>query len=122
MYKFSFFVPEFYLQKVLDSLFEVGLGKTLKYEQACFISKGIFQFRPKYESEAYIGKTRGLYKNQEYKVEMLCPEGLLEKAKEVLKKNHPYEEPAFEIFKIEHLLIYVEIYFLFFSGSKFFVF
>lgn len=38
---------------------------------------------------------------QEYKVEMICPNHLIQKAIATLKEAHPYEEVAYEVFKME---------------------
>lgn len=32
---------------------------------------------------------------------MICPDELIKKAVEVLKENHPYEEVAYEVFRME---------------------
>ena len=38
---------------------------------------------------------------EEYKVELVCSEVNLEQALAALKKAHPYEEPAYEVYQIQ---------------------
>ena len=36
----------------------------------------------------------------EYKVEMICEDHIIEQAVSTLKQAHPYEEPAYETYRI----------------------
>ena len=37
----------------------------------------------------------------EWRVEMLVPDDVLESVKHALYQSHPYEEPAFDLFRVE---------------------
>ena len=39
----------------------------------------------------------------EYKVELVCADELIKDALAALKQAHPYEEPAYEIYRMEEL-------------------
>ena len=40
---------------------------------------------------------------KEFKVEMICSGSLIKKAIEVLKKEHPYETPAYQVIELMDL-------------------
>lgn len=52
------------------------------------------------DSQPYLGKTRQLEKVAEYKVEMICIDAVIKEVVQTLLSVHPYEEPAYEIYKI----------------------
>ena len=59
------------------------------------------QFKPLKDSDPFIGSPNTLERVQELKVEMLCDEKLIKNAIKALKQVHPYEEPAYEVVKLE---------------------
>ena len=101
MYKLNFFVPIDYKEKVKLSLFEIGVGKYKNYDCCSFESLGTGQFRAIHDAKPFLGKMDEIEVVQEYKVEMICSDALIQKAVAVLKQNHPYEEVAYEVFKLE---------------------
>lgn len=104
MYKLVFFVPESHLERVKDTVFALGAGKTLKYSHCCWQVLGQMQFKPLPASDPAIGEQGKLTLTNEYRVEMICEERYLKTVIEGLKKVHPYEEPAYEIYKLEQVL------------------
>ena len=60
------------------------------------------QFKPLEGSEPFIGSSNKLEYVQELKVEMICQESVINKVVAVLKQTHPYEEPAYEVVKLEN--------------------
>ncbi|KAM9973597.1 hypothetical protein ACTFIW_010707 [Dictyostelium discoideum] len=101
MFKIIFFCPLEDTEKVKNALFEIGAGKIGNYQECCFVTKGVGQFRPTVGATPSIGKVDKLEYVDEYKVEMVCKEELIETAIKALKKSHPYEEPAYEVYKID---------------------
>jgi hypothetical protein len=101
MYKLNFFVPVEAKESVKKALFAIGVGKYENYEECCFETLGIGQFKPTADAKPFIGEANKLEKVNEYKVEMLCKDELIHEALEVLKDVHPYEEVAYEVFRIE---------------------
>jgi len=101
MYKLCFFVPESHLEEVKSALFEIGAGKIGQYDCCCWQVKGLGQFRPLSGSNPYVGELNGLTKEEEYKVEMVCDAFLIKDVVDVLKETHPYEVPAYEVYKLE---------------------
>jgi len=103
MYKLNYFVPPEAKEKTKEALFNIGVGKFQNYESCSFETLGYGQFKPIGDANPYIGEVDQVEKVQEYKVEMICEDSLIKKAIEVLKKNHPYEEVAYEVIKLEDL-------------------
>src|SRR5690606_23657655 len=101
MYKLCFFVPESHLESVKGALFEAGAGRIGDYDCCAWQTLGQGQFRPLAGSEPFIGKTGEIERVAEYKVEMVCSEEVVAKAVAALRQAHPYEEPAFEVWRTE---------------------
>ncbi len=101
MYKLCFFVPESHLELVKSALFEAGAGRIGNYDCCAWQTLGQGQFRPLAGSEPYLGTTGEIERVAEYKVEMVCAEEVVAKAVAALRQAHPYEEPAFEVWRTE---------------------
>ena len=100
MYKLSFYVPDSHLEPVINALFAKGAGRYHGYDHCCWQVLGEGQFRPLADSQPYIGKAGQLEKVDEYKVEMVCPDTAIKDVVQALLEVHPYEQPAYEIYKI----------------------
>lgn len=101
MYKLNFYVPTENKEEVKNALFELGAGKYENYEHCCFETLGTGQFKPVNHADPFIGKIGKVEKVEEYKVEMVTPDELIEAVIQRLKEVHPYEEVAYEVFKME---------------------
>jgi len=101
MYKLNFYVPKKEKESVKQALFDIGVGKYKNYDQCSFETLGVGQFRPIDGANPHIGKINLLERVEEYKVEMICSDTLIKNAIMILKEKHPYEEVAYEIFKME---------------------
>jgi len=100
MYQLCFYVPETHLEAVKAALFAQGAGQCNGYDQCCWQTRGEGQFRPQAGSRPYVGETQRLEKLTEYKVEMICPDDAIKNVVQSLLAVHPYEEPAYGIYKI----------------------
>jgi len=100
MYKLSFFVPQEGLESVKAALFKVGAGRIGDYDQCCWQIKGQGQFRPLSGSAPAIGQQQKLSVLEEWKVELVCEDGLIQTVVQALKAAHPYEEVAYEVLKL----------------------
>lgn len=100
MYKLSFFVPQEQLETVKQALFEVGVGKIGNYDSCCWQTLGEGQFRPLVGSDPHIGALDTVERLPEWKVEMVCSDQLIRLAVETLKRAHPYEEVAYDVWQL----------------------
>lgn len=102
MYKICFYVPDDFTETVKEALFEAGAGKIGNYDQCSWQCTGRGQFRAMEGSKPFIGKQNKLEIVDEYKVELVCDEKSIKMAIKALKSSHPYEEPAYEVYKLEN--------------------
>ncbi|MGZ4958309.1 MAG: NGG1p interacting factor NIF3 [Methylomonas sp.] len=100
MYKLIFYVPASHLESVKNALFDKGAGRFRNYDRCCWQVLGKGQFRPLEDSQPFLGETGRLEIADEYKVEMICADHLIKAALQTLLNAHPYEEPAYEVYKI----------------------
>ncbi|SFN23423.1 Nif3-like dinuclear metal center hexameric protein [Marinobacter pelagius] len=101
MYKMCYFVPESHLEQTKQALFTAGAGRIGDYDSCAWQCKGQGQFRPLEGSDPYLGSQGEVEVVDEFKVELVCEDSLIHDALKALKQTHPYEEPAYEIFRIE---------------------
>ncbi|KAK4121472.1 hypothetical protein N657DRAFT_692027 [Parathielavia appendiculata] len=104
-YKLVFHVPPSALDACKSAIFAAGAGRYPgpgNYTECCYTTTGTGQFRPGASANPHIGKVGELETVEEMKVETLCVgEDVARKAVAALKKAHPYEEPAYEVYKLE---------------------
>jgi len=105
VYKLCFYVPEAYLGEVKEALFRIGVGRIGNYDQCCWQSKGLGQFRALNGSNPFVGNVNEIEVLEEYKVEMVCDNHLIKEAIIALRQAHPYEEPAIEVWEMDEALI-----------------
>ncbi len=101
MYKISFFVPLADAEKVKAAVFLTGAGRIGNYENCSWETEGTGQFRPLSGSRPAIGNLDKLERVQELKVELVCRDKLIAEAVAAMKAAHPYEEPAYEVIRLE---------------------
>lgn len=103
MYKICFYVPEENLEAVKDAIFAAGAGQLGAYQKCAWQTLGTGQFLPLHGAEPHLGEVAELAHVREYKVELVCQESAIKAALQALKTSHPYEEPAYQVFKMEDL-------------------
>ncbi|MEZ5529661.1 MAG: YqfO family protein [Porticoccaceae bacterium] len=103
MYKLVFFVPEDHLEVVKNAVFAAGAGRIGDYEHCSWQVLGSGQFRPLEGSSPYIGKAHELTVVSEYRVELVCEDVLIVQAVRAMISAHPYEEPAYDVWKLADL-------------------
>lgn len=103
MYKMCYFVPESHLEITKTALFESGAGRIGDYDCCAWQCKGQGQFRPLDGSNPYLGQTGEVEQVEEFRVELVCRDEVIRAAVQALKTSHPYEEPAYEVFRMEDL-------------------
>ncbi|WP_100641417.1 YqfO family protein [Marinobacter salexigens] len=103
MYKICYFVPETHLEKTKQALFDIGVGRIGDYDSCAWQCRGQGQFRPLEGSTPFLGQSGELEVVDEFKVELVCTDELVSRAVATLKQAHPYEEPAYEVYRMEEL-------------------
>jgi len=101
MYKLVFFVPAEHKEAVKAAVFASGAGKIGDYDRCCWEVLGQGQFRPLAGANPFIGSTGTLETVAEYRVELVCEDHLLPSVVAAMKLAHPYEEPAYDVIRLE---------------------
>lgn len=100
IYKIVVFVPAEnadYLRKVMG---DAGAGRLGKYSHASFSSKGVGRFIPLKDANPAAGTIGKLESVDEERIETIVEKDKLKKVVEIIKKNHPYEEVALDVYQI----------------------
>lgn len=100
LFKLCFYVPESHVEQVKTAVFEAGAGRVGNYDCCAWQTLGQGQFRPLDGSDPFIGQQGAIERVPEYRVEMVCAESELPAALEALKLAHPYEEPAYDVWRL----------------------
>jgi hypothetical protein len=103
MYKLCVFIPESHLAPVKQALFDAGAGRIGDYDCCAWQCLGSGQFRPLQGANPFIGATGEVETVSEYKVEMVCEDALIKDVITAMKQAHPYEEPAYDVWRLEEL-------------------
>lgn len=100
MYQLYFYVPASHLDQVKTALFEAGAGKLGNYDFCSWETEGIGQFRPLAGSRPFFGDKNRVEQVREFRVEMVCQDIFINSVLEKLVEVHPYETPAYGVYKI----------------------
>lgn len=101
MYKLCVYVPASHLEVVKQALFDAGAGRIGDYDSCCWQVAGQGQFRPLAGANPFIGSQGTVESVEEYKVELVCDASIVAAAVAALKRAHPYEEPAYQVWRLE---------------------
>ncbi|MFA6427429.1 MAG: hypothetical protein WCW16_03215 [Candidatus Magasanikbacteria bacterium] len=83
---------------VRNALGEAGAGEQGNYEYCSGSYRQIGRFRPLKGAHPAIGEVGKMEEVEEEVVEVICHKDKLENVIQALRKAHPYEEPAIDIF------------------------
>ena len=103
MYKLCFFVPESHRDSVKQAVFKAGAGRIGNYDSCCWQALGQGQYRPLAGSEPFLGQQGQVHQVAEWKVELVVADELIHDAVKALKTSHPYEMPAFEVWRLSDI-------------------
>jgi len=100
-YKFVVFVPKNYIDEIKSAVYENGGGKMGKYSHSGFYLQGKSSFKPLEGSSPHIGSTGKISEVDEIKLETVVAEDKIDQVLKAVLKVHPYEETAYDIYKID---------------------
>ncbi len=100
MYKLCFYVPESHLDAVKQAIFAAGAGRIGAYDSCCWQVLGQGQYRPLEGSQPYLGQAGQLQLVAEWKVELVVADDVIHDSVKALKRAHPYETPAFDVWRL----------------------
>lgn len=94
------FVPEADAERVRDALASAGAGIIGAYTRCSFTSSGLGTFRGDESSRPAVGKPERMERVPEVRLEMVCSKAALALAVETLRRFHPYESPAVDVYEL----------------------
>lgn len=103
MFQLRFYVPASHLEPVKDAVFAAGAGRIGNYDSCCWQTAGTGQFRALEGSAPYIGQQGQVERVEEFKVELVCADEQIQAAIAALKDAHPYEEPAYQVWRLHEI-------------------
>lgn len=103
MYKIATFVNVECRDQVKEAMFKVGGGKIGNYDSCCFETEGTGQFRALDGANPFIGEKDKIEFVKEVRIEMVVEDDKIKAVVEAMKQAHPYETPAYDVFKLEDL-------------------
>ena len=98
--KIVVFVPLSHCDIVRKVIGDAEGGIIGNYSYCSFSSKGTGRFKPNEKANPHIGKANKLEEVEEEKIEFICPRKKARKIIEAIKKVHPYEEVALDIYPL----------------------
>jgi dinuclear metal center YbgI/SA1388 family protein len=101
-FKLVVYVPQDALEKVRAAVCGAGAGKIGDYSGCTFLSHGIGTFVPGKKSKPAVGKKGQINRVGEARLETVVTKSRLTAVVAALKKIHPYEEPAYDIYPLQN--------------------
>lgn len=102
-YKIVVYVPEQDGDKLREVMGIAGAGIIGNYSHCTFTIKGTGRFKPLDGASPTIGEVGKLEEVSEDRIETVCEENKLDAVLKAIKENHPYEEPATDVYLLEVL-------------------
>jgi dinuclear metal center YbgI/SA1388 family protein len=102
--KIVVFVPDADLQRVSDALFAAGAGRIGQYRECSFRLAGTGTFFGAETTNPTVGQRGRREEVQEWRLEALCPETLVDGAVAAMRRAHSYEEPAYDVYALRPTL------------------
>lgn len=101
-FKLAVFVPESHLGEVREAVGEAGAGKIGQYSHCSFSASGTGAFLPLEGAHPAIGKVGELEKVAEAKLEVIISADQKDSVLQALMVSHPYEEVAYDLYRLEN--------------------
>jgi hypothetical protein len=98
--KLVYFVPEEARDATRDAVFAAGGGVIGEYERCSWYTRGTGTFLARAGAEPTVGSVGEEEHVDEYRVEIVVPEEAVAAAVDALRAAHPYEEVAFDLYRL----------------------
>lgn len=98
--KLAVFVPEKHREKMAEALFSAGAGNIGNYSECSFSVAGTGSFKGNMDTDPFVGKRGRRHYEPESRLEVIFPYWLETKVIAAMKKAHPYEEVAFDLYPL----------------------
>lgn len=99
-FKVTTFVPESHLQQVRDAMCTAGAGIIGEYSFCSFSTPGHGTFLPSEAANPFSGRKGTVNEEPERRLEVLVPKHRLSAVLAAMRRAHPYEEPAYDVYPL----------------------
>ena len=96
------FCPPSQSGQVLDAIFDAGAGQIGKYDCCSFSTSGEGTFKALTGANPFVGELGKLHTEPELRIETIFPAFIENSVITALKKAHPYEEVAYDIYPLSN--------------------
>ena len=96
------FVPTAQADRVRQALFDAGCGCIGGYDSCSYNMAGEGTFRAGEGTDPFCGNIGELHREPEIRIETVLPAYLKGKVVGALLSNHPYEEPAYDLYPLKN--------------------
>ena len=98
--KLVWFVPAEALEVTRDAVFEAGGGRIGDYERCSWYTEGTGTFLGGEGTSPSVGKAGREERIRELRLETVFPVERQDEVLAALRREHPYEEPAFDVYEL----------------------
>lgn len=96
------FAPKSAHELVLSALFSAGAGHIGNYSECSFSLEGAGTFKGGEGTNPAVGKQGERHTEEEFRIEVILPDHLKHAVLNALIKAHPYEEVAYDFYRLEN--------------------
>jgi hypothetical protein len=100
-YKVVTFAPAGHVDALRSAMAKAGAGQIGDYSVCSFNVAGEGTFKGGSESNPAVGRAGRFERVPEIRLEMVCPAARLGDVIAAVRATHPYEEPAFDVYRLE---------------------
>lgn len=101
--KLAIYVPKTHCEEVRKAIIRFNPCSIGNYTGCTFSYKGTGTFVPLEGSKPYLGEPHKLEQVEEVKIECMIEMEALNELMAAIKKVHPYEEIAYDVYQLEHI-------------------
>ena len=96
------FCPQKNADELRNALFNAGAGTIGNYDECSFNGEGNGTFKANQGSNPFVGKIGERHTENEIRIEVIFPSDRQNELIAALKKSHPYEVPAYDIYSLDN--------------------
>lgn len=98
--KIVVFVPKTHTDIVRQAMGDAGAGRIGNYSHCSYSVDGFGRYKPTDGAKPFIGEVGKFEQVEEERIECVCDKGKAKQVLEAMRKVHPYEEVAFDIYPL----------------------
>ena len=103
--KIVIFVPESHADHMREAIGQAGAGKIGNYTHCSFSTKVQGRFSPEEGAHPTIGEVGKFEAVEEERIETICERKKLPEVLAAIRKAHPYEETATDVYPLEDVIL-----------------